>query len=58
MLGMRVVVTSCVVLDKQSNRTRLHFVICKISLVIELSDVVHAYDPRTLGDKVGVLPHI
>lgn len=50
MLGVAVRVTSCIVLDKQSNHTRLHFAICKISLVLESSDMVH---PQILGDEAG-----
>lgn len=55
MLGVAVRVTSCIVLDKQSNHTRLHFAICKISLVLESSDMVN---PQILGDEAGGLPHI
>lgn len=50
MLGVAVRVTSCIVLDKQSNHTRLHFAICKILLVLESSDMVH---PQILGDEAG-----
>lgn len=53
-----VTVTSCVVLGEQPNCTRFHFVTCKISLILELGDVMQDYDPSTLGYEAGDLPHI